>query len=75
MSPVRARGRTAARREHGYCLDDVARGLVVLSREPWPELARLQETFLAFTAHGAEKRALPQPSWLRPSLAGHAWPR
>jgi hypothetical protein len=41
------------RREHGYCLDDVARGLVVLSREPrpTPDLSRLQETFLAFTAH------------------------
>jgi hypothetical protein len=39
------------RREHGYCLDDVARGLVVLSREPRPELSRLQEIFLAFTAH------------------------
>ncbi|HEV3356399.1 MAG TPA: hypothetical protein VG247_06355 [Pseudonocardiaceae bacterium] len=41
------------RREHGYCLDDVARGLVVLSREPrlTPELLRLQEIFLAFTAH------------------------
>lgn len=41
------------RRSHGYCLDDVARGLVVLSREPHPgpELLRLQETLLAFTAH------------------------
>lgn len=41
------------RREHGYCLDDVARGLVVLSKEQrlTPELSRLQETFLAFTAH------------------------
>jgi hypothetical protein len=44
------------RREHGYCLDDVARGLVVLSREQQPstELSRLQETFLAFTAHAHE---------------------
>ena len=41
------------RREHGYCLDDAARGLVLLSREPelGPEPARLQETLLAFTAH------------------------
>ncbi|HEY2765897.1 MAG TPA: hypothetical protein VGJ13_18100 [Pseudonocardiaceae bacterium] len=41
------------RREHGYCLDDVARGLVVLSREPHPDPAssRLQENLLAFTAH------------------------
>jgi hypothetical protein len=44
------------RREHGYCLDDVARGLVVLSREPRlsPELSRLQEVFLAFVAHAHE---------------------
>ena len=41
------------RREHGYCLDDVARGLVVLSRERRmsPELSRLQELLLMFTAH------------------------
>jgi hypothetical protein len=44
------------RREHGYCLDDVARGLVVLSRERRlsPELLRLQETLLTFTAHAHE---------------------
>jgi len=44
------------RREHGYCLDDVARGLVVLSRERRlsPELSRLQEILLAFTAHAHE---------------------
>jgi hypothetical protein len=38
------------RREHGYCLDDVARGLVVLGREPEPsaELRRLTERYLAF---------------------------
>jgi hypothetical protein len=38
------------RREHGYCLDDVARGLVVLGREPDPpaELRRLTERYLAF---------------------------
>ncbi|HEX3792046.1 MAG TPA: hypothetical protein VHW44_29560 [Pseudonocardiaceae bacterium] len=41
------------RREHGYRLDDVAHGLVVLSREPQlsPDLSRLQETLFAFTAH------------------------
>ncbi|GAA0244671.1 glycosyl transferase [Saccharothrix mutabilis subsp. mutabilis] len=40
-------------REHGYCLDDVARGLVVLCREPDPpaELVTLLERYLAFTAH------------------------
>lgn len=44
------------RREHGYCLDDVARALVVISREPQPspELSRLEEILLAFTAHAHE---------------------
>jgi hypothetical protein len=45
------------RREHGYCLDDVARGLVVLCRDPGPypstpgtsERDRLTERYLAFT--------------------------
>jgi hypothetical protein len=47
-----ARG-AAPRRAHGYCLDDVARGLVVLGREPEPstELRRLTGRYLAFTAH------------------------
>ncbi|WP_433272539.1 hypothetical protein ACQPZF_16620 [Actinosynnema sp. CS-041913] len=41
------------RREHGYCLDDVARGLVVLSRESElsAELVVLAERYLAFIAH------------------------
>lgn len=39
-----------ARREHGYCVDDVARALIVVVREPdrTPELARLTETYLTF---------------------------
>lgn len=43
-------------REHGYRLDDAGCGLVVLSRERrlTPELSRLQETLLAFTAHAHE---------------------
>ncbi|CAO5165612.1 Glycosyltransferase [Frankia sp. AiPs1] len=38
------------RREHGYCVDDVARGLVVLAREPSPglDLVRLFELYLDF---------------------------
>ncbi len=41
------------RRWCGYCVDDVARGLVVVSREehPSPEVARLAERYLAFVAH------------------------
>jgi hypothetical protein len=41
------------RRWCGYCVDDVARGLVVVSREedPSPEVARLGECYLAFLSH------------------------
>jgi hypothetical protein len=37
------------RRRHGYCTDDVARGLVVISREPQPShrLTRIAECYLA----------------------------
>jgi hypothetical protein len=47
-----ARGATP-RREHGYCTDDVARGLVVLGREPDPSAGqrRLVERYLEFVAH------------------------
>ena len=42
-----ARG-TAPRREHGYCVDDVARALVVVSRESGPEHDDLRELYLSF---------------------------
>ncbi|MFD6563226.1 glycosyltransferase [Micromonospora profundi] len=44
------------RREHGYCTDDVARGLVVVCREPEPteELLRLAERYLAFLTHAQD---------------------
>jgi hypothetical protein len=46
------------RREHGYCLDDVARGLVVLSRESQLEprlvLVDLATRYLAFVAHAQD---------------------
>lgn len=46
-----------ARREHGYCTDDVARGLVVTSREPEPttELQRLSGCYLTFLIHAQDK--------------------
>lgn len=46
-----------ARREHGYCTDDVARGLVVTSREPEPttELHRLSGCYLTFLTHAQDK--------------------
>jgi hypothetical protein len=41
---------TLPRREHGYCVDDVARGLVVVCREPGPgpTAPRLGRCYLAF---------------------------
>src|SRR6185312_10284139 len=41
------------RREHGYCTDDVARGLVVTSREvdPPASVLKLAECYLAFLTH------------------------
>jgi hypothetical protein len=41
---------TEPRVEHGYCLDDVARGLIVAVREPEPpdELVALAQTYLRF---------------------------
>jgi hypothetical protein len=40
-------------RANGYCVDDVARGLLVICREPAPpvELVVLAERYLAFLAH------------------------
>lgn len=45
-----------ARREHGYCTDDVARGLVVTSREadPSAEVIRLAERYLTFLSHAQD---------------------
>jgi hypothetical protein len=44
------------RRQHGYCTDDVARGLVVTSREAEPSgtVLRLAECYLAFLAHAQD---------------------
>jgi hypothetical protein len=39
---------TVARPEHGYCVDDVARALVVLAREPIDEHAALRDLMLDF---------------------------
>jgi hypothetical protein len=43
---------TERRLEHGYCVDDVARGLVVTTREPSPDeaTAALAATYLRFLA-------------------------
>jgi hypothetical protein len=44
------------RREHGYCTDDVARGLVVTSRQrdPAPTVLRLAEGYLTFLTHAQD---------------------
>lgn len=44
------------RRDHGYCVDDVARALIVIVREPEPtaELTALAETSLAFLEGAVE---------------------
>jgi hypothetical protein len=44
------------RRGHGYCTDDVARGLVVTSREPDPAatVTRLAECYLTFLVHAQD---------------------
>ncbi|GID26234.1 glycosyltransferase [Paractinoplanes brasiliensis] len=41
------------RREHGYCVDDVSRGLLLICREPRPtvQLVGLAERYLAFLTH------------------------
>jgi hypothetical protein len=48
--------RATVRREHGYCTDDVARGLVVTCREPEPsaEVMGLTERYLAFLTHAQD---------------------
>jgi hypothetical protein len=38
------------RREHGYCVDDVARALIVAVRDPGTELSTLADTSLGFLA-------------------------
>jgi hypothetical protein len=44
------------RREHGYCVDDVARGLVVVCREPYPGpvVRRLARCYLDFVLGAIE---------------------
>ncbi|MDQ1654122.1 MAG: hypothetical protein QOI35_3322 [Cryptosporangiaceae bacterium] len=44
------------RREHGYCTDDVSRGLLVVCREPDPSatLIALADRYLAFLSHAQD---------------------
>jgi hypothetical protein len=71
------------RREHGYCTDDVARGLLVTSREPdpTPTVIRLAEGYLTFLTHaqgadgGFRNRLGFDRRWLDEPGVGDWWGR
>jgi hypothetical protein len=70
-------------RQHGYCVDDVARGLLVVCREPDPtvEVKRLADRYLAFLLHAQaddgtfHNRLSFQRVWLDPADTGDWWGR
>jgi hypothetical protein len=71
------------RREHGYCVDDVARGLLVTVREPDPSptVAQLTETYLRFLEQAldpqgrAHNRRSIDGFWLDEATVGDWWGR
>jgi hypothetical protein len=71
------------RREHGYCVDDVARGLLVASREPQPTalVVGLAERYLAFLTHAMDtdgrcrNRLSYDRRWLDEPTTGDWWGR
>jgi hypothetical protein len=71
------------RREHGYCVDDVSRGLLVAAREPQPSGAavRLAERYLAFLTHaqgadgGFRNRMSYGRRWMDEPGTGDWWGR
>ncbi|MBN9620654.1 MAG: glycosyltransferase [Actinobacteria bacterium] len=71
------------RPEHGYCLDDVARGLVVTSREPRPSpvVARLHKRYLDFVLAATDadgtchNRMGPDGAWRDRTGVGDWWGR
>jgi hypothetical protein len=71
------------RREHGYCVDDVARGLVVVCHEPQPGAAvrRLGSRYLAFVldaldpAGACHNRMDVDGQWLDEAAVGDWWGR
>ena len=68
---------------HGYCVDDVGRGLVVTSRQPdaTPEVRALEQTYLDFvldalTSSGlAHNRRNMDGNWVDDARAGDHWGR
>lgn len=69
------------RSEHGYCLDDVARALVVVCREADPALGDLREQYLTFVlaaqANNGQfrNRRGPDLEWLGQPSADDCWGR
>ncbi len=74
---------TVPRREHGYCVDDVARGLVVVCREPrpGPDVRRLARCYLAFVLDALDptgachNRMAVDGKWRDEAAAGDWWGR
>ena len=72
-----------ARREHGYCVDDVSRGLLVASREARPstQVVDLAERYLGFLTHaqgpdGAFRNRMSYDRrWLDEPSTGDWWGR
>ena len=71
------------RREHGYCVDDVARGLVVVchEREPGPATRRLARRYLAFVLDALDptgachNRMAVDGQWRDGAAVGDWWGR
>jgi hypothetical protein len=73
---------TIPRREHGYCVDDAARGLVVACREPEPGPGRrLARCYLAFVldaldpAGACHNRMAADGQWRDEATVGDWWGR
>jgi hypothetical protein len=74
---------TVPRREHGYCLDDVARGLVVVCHEPepGPTARRLARCYLAFVLDALDptgachNRMAVDGQWRDEAAVGDWWGR
>jgi hypothetical protein len=73
---------TVPRREHGYCVDDAARGLVVACREPGPGPGRrLARRYLAFVldaldpAGACHNRMAADGQWRDETAVGDWWGR
>ena len=74
---------TVPRREHGYCVDDVARGLVVVCHEPepGPPVRRLARCYLAFVldaldpAGACHNRMAADGQWRDEAAVGDWWGR